>query len=60
MLTIASSGILLCHILIINVAKDYITINSWFEFNVLPTFTFIPKFRNQIHVKIWVKKRSIY
>ena len=56
MTRIASTGILLCHTLISSIAKDCITINSWFELSVLPTSTFIPKFRIQIHHKIWGKK----
>ena len=56
MTRIASTGIFLCHTLIIIIEKDYIAINRWFELSVFPTFTFISKFRSQIHLKIWSEK----
>ena len=53
---IASTGILFCPTLCIIIEKDYIAINSSYELSVLLPSTFIPKFRSQMHLKIWSKK----
>ena len=54
---IATTSILHCHTLIIIIKKDTITINSCFEFYVLPTSVFIPEFISQIHFKICGKRK---